>query len=162
VAAVSYHFGSLQSLFDAAIEEALEGYLDAQEAAVSALGPEATLDELAAAFAQPMISALTKGGRDRAVIRIVARAATDPPERWHRFDARFDRIRADVVRVLKAHEPGVRGPELIFRTRCVAGMLNWLALAHVGDELRGKSVKQAERLLVPIIAGALRGPNSSC
>src|SRR6476646_5206156 len=82
VAAVSYHFGSLQSLCDAAIEQALERYLDAQQAAVSALRPESTLDELAAAFARPMIGALSKGGRDRAVIRIVARAAIDPPERW--------------------------------------------------------------------------------
>ncbi len=159
VAAVSYHFGSLQSLLDAAIEDALEHYLDAQQAAVSELGPEATLDELAAAFARPMVTALTKGGRDRAVMRIVARAATDPPERWHRFDARFDQIRADVVRVLKAHAPGVRTPELIFRTRCAAGMLNWLALAPVGGELRGKSVRQAERLLVPIIAGAFSRPS---
>ena len=103
-----------------------------------------------------MVTALTEGGRDRAVMRIVARAATDPPERWHRFDARFDQIRADVVRVLKAHVPGVRTPELIFRTRCAAGMLNWLALAPVGGELRGKSVKQAERLLVPSRRGLPR------
>ena len=39
VAAVSYHFGALKSLCDAAIEQALEGYLDAQQAAVSALRP---------------------------------------------------------------------------------------------------------------------------
>ena len=160
VAAVSYHFGSLKSLFDAAIEHALERYLDAQQAAVSAVPPEATLEELAAAFARPMISALTKGGRDRAAIRIVARAAIDPPEGWDRFDARFDEIRADVLRVLKTHLPGVRAPELIFRTRCAAGMLNWLALAPVGGELRGKSEKQAERLLVPIVAGAFRGTSS--
>ena len=161
VAAVSYHFGSLQSLFDAAIQQALEGYLDAQQAAVSALGPESTIDESAAAFARPMIIALTKGGRDRAVIRIVARAAIDPPKGWKRFDARFDRIRADVVQVLKARLPGVRAPELIFRTRCAAGMLNWLALAPVGGELKGKSVKQAERLLVPIVAGAFSGTSSA-
>ena len=161
VAAVSYHFGSLKSLFDAAIEQALERYLDAQQAAVSALGPESTLEELAAAFARPMISALTKGGRDRAVIRIVARAAIDPPERWDRFDARFDQIRADVLQVQKAHLPGVRAPVLIFRTRCVAGMLNWLALAPVGGELRGKSVRQAERLLIPIVAGAFSGTISA-
>src|SRR3954464_8904908 len=97
VAAVSYHFGSLQSLCDAAIEQALESYLDAQQAALSALGPESTLDELAAAFARPMISALTQGGRERAVIRIVARAGIDPPEGWDRFDARFDKIRADAL-----------------------------------------------------------------
>ena len=161
VAAVSYHFGSLQSLCDAAIERALERYLDAQQDAVSALGAESTLDELAAAFARPMISALAKGGRDRAVIRIVARAAIDPPEGWDRFDARFDRIRADVLQVLKANLSGVRAPELIFRTRCVAGMLNWLALAPVGGELSGKSLRQAERLLVPMVAGAFSGPRSA-
>src|SRR3954462_11799758 len=160
VAAVSYHFGSLKALLDAAIEHALESYLGAQQAAVSALPPESTLDDLAAAFARPMISALTKGGRDRAVIRIVARRGIDPPEGWDRLDARFDQIRADVLQVLKANLPGVRAPKLIFRTRCVAGMLNWLALAPVGDELSDKSEKQAERLLVPIVAGAFRGTSS--
>ena len=160
VAAVSYHFGALKSLCDAATEQALERYLDAQEAAVSALAPDSTLEELAAAFARPMIGALAKGGRDRAVIRIVARAGIDPPEGWDRFDARFDEVRADVLQVLKANLPGVRAPELIFRTRCVAGMLNWLALAPVGGELRGKSVRQAERVLVPIVAGAFSGTSS--
>jgi AcrR family transcriptional regulator len=160
VAAVSYHFGSLKSLRDAAVEHALERYLDAQQTAVGALGPDSTLDEVAAAFARPMISALTKGGRDRAVIRIVARAGIDPPEGWDRFDVRFDQIRADTVRVLKANLPGVKAPELIFRTRCVAGMLNWLALARLGVELSEKSEKQAEGMLVPIVAGAFRGPTS--
>src|SRR3954447_19557348 len=149
VAAVSYHFGSLQALLDGAIEDALERYFDAQQQAVSALGPEPTLEELAAPFASPMISALTKGGRDRAAIRIVARAALDPPAGWDRFDARFDQIRADVARVLKAKLAGVKSQELIFRIRCAAGMLNWLALAPVGSELSGKSEKQTERLLVP-------------
>src|SRR6202162_4646928 len=54
VAAVSYHFGSLKSLCDAAIEHALERYLDAQQEAVSALESDSTLEALAAAFAQPM------------------------------------------------------------------------------------------------------------
>ena len=158
VAAVSYHFGSLQALLDGAVEDALERYLDTQQKAVSALGPESTLEEAAAAFARPMIRALTKGGRDRAAMRIVARAAIDPPEGWGRFDDTFDQIRADVVRVLKVKLPGVRRPELIFRTRCAAGMLNWLALAPVGAEVSEMSERRAERLLVPIVAGAFRGP----
>src|SRR6185295_3117410 len=132
VAAVSYHFGSLQALLDGAIEDALERYLGAQQEAVNAVGPEPTLEELAAAFARPMISALTKGGRDRAAIRIVARAAIDPPEGWDRFDARFDQIRAGVAQALKAKLSGVKSRELIFRIRCAAGMLNWLALAPIG------------------------------
>jgi AcrR family transcriptional regulator len=160
VAAVSYHFDSLQALLDEAIEDALERYLDTQQEAVSALGPETTLEELAAAFARPMISALTKGGRDRAAIRIVARAAIDPPAGWGRFDARFDQIRADVVRVLKARLSGVKTRELIFRIRCAAGMLNWLALAPVGAEVSDMSERHAERLLVPIVAGAFRGTSS--
>ena len=160
VAAVSYHFGSLRSLCDAAIEQALERYLEAQGEAVSALGPESTLEALAAAFASPMMHALAVGGRDLAVMRIVARVGIDPPQGWNRFDASFDGIRADVLRVLKANVPDVNGQELTLRTRCVAGMLNWLALAPIGAELRNKSEKQLERVLVPVIAGAFRGTSS--
>src|SRR6478672_13489778 len=75
VAAVSYHFGSLKSLCDAAVEHALERYLDAQQEALNTLGSESTLEALAAAFARPMMRALAAGGRDLAVLRIVARAA---------------------------------------------------------------------------------------
>jgi AcrR family transcriptional regulator len=157
VAAVSYHFGSLQSLCDAAVEHALEHYLDAQEEAVSTLGPDSTLETLAAAFAAPMMRALATGGRDLAVMRIVARAGLDPPQGWDRFDARFDRIRSEVLLVLKANVRGVKEQELIFRTRCAAGMLNWLVLAPSGAELTNRSERQIARLLVPVVAGALSG-----
>ena len=161
VAAVSYHFGSLKSLRDAAIEYALERYLDAQQEAVNALGAESSLEALAAAFARPMMHALAVGGRELDVMRIVARASVDPPQGWDRFDASFDRIRADVLRVLKANVPGVRDQELIFRTRCAAGLLNWLVLAPVGAELRNKSEKQIERFLVPVLAGTFRGTSTA-
>jgi AcrR family transcriptional regulator len=161
VAAVSYHFGSLKSLCDTAVEHALERYLDAQVEAVSVLGIESTIEESARAFAGPMMKALAVGGRDLAVMRIVARVGTDPPEGWDRLSPRFDRIRADVVRALKPNLPDVNRPELIFRTRCAAGMLNWLVLAPVGAELTKKSEKQVERLLVPVIAGAFRGTAQS-
>lgn len=160
VAAVSYHFGSLKSLCDAAVEQALERYLETQQEAVGALGPESTLEVLALAFSRPMVRALARGGQDLVVMRIVARAGIDPPQGWARFDAQFDRIRADVLRVLKANVPNVSDAELILRTRCAAGMLNWLALAPVGAELRKRSERQLERLLVPVIAGAFRGTDS--
>jgi AcrR family transcriptional regulator len=157
VAAVSYHFGSLKALCDASVEHALERYLDGQEEALSALGPESTLEELAAAFARPMMRALSTGGRDLDVMRIVARAGIDPPEGWARFAVRFDRIRADAVRVLKANVPGVKDRDLILRTRLAAGLLNWVALAPVGAELRNRSERQIERQLVPVLAGTFRG-----
>ena len=160
VAAVSYHFGSLQSVCDAAVEHALERYLDAQQKALSMLGPDSTLEALAAAFARPMMRALAAGGRDLAVLRIVARAALDPPQRWDRFDARFAGIRTDARRVLKAHVPDVKDHDLALRVRCVAGMLNWLALAPVSGEIRTRSETQLAQLLVPIIAGAFRGTGS--
>ena len=157
VAAVSYHFGSLQSLCDAAIEQALERYLIAQQETVSALASEATLEELAEAFARPMISALAVGGRDLALMRLVARVGIDPPQRWDRFSASFDQIRAASLRVLRANLPETKDQELIFRTRCAAGLLNWVVLAPVGAELGHKSQRQISRMLIPVIAGAFRG-----
>jgi AcrR family transcriptional regulator len=157
VAAVSYHFGSLQSLCEAAVGQALDRYLESQQDAVSSLGPGSTLEELAAAFARPMTSAMAAGGRDLALIRIVARTAIDPTARWSRLDASFDRVRADVLRVLKENVPGVKDQELMFRTRCVAGLMNWLVLAPVGAELMNKTQKQLERRLVPVLAGTFRG-----
>ena len=160
VAAVSYHFGSLKSLCDAAVEHALERYLDAQEEAVAALEPAASLAEVAAAFAAPMINAMAVGGRDLAVMRIVARVGIDPPRGWGRFDARFERIRRHVVRVIKPNVPDAKDGELIFRTRCVAGLLNWLVLAPVGAQLRNESKRQIERRLIPVVAGGFRGAGS--
>jgi AcrR family transcriptional regulator len=160
VAAVSYHFGSLKSLCDAAIGHALERYLEAQQTALSALDAESTLEEVAAAFARPIMRALAVGGRDLDVMRIVARCSIDPPQAWDRFDATFDRIRADVRKVLKANIPDVKDRELTFRIRAAVGLLNWLVLAPVGAELRNMSEKQIERRVVPVLAGAFRGTNA--
>jgi AcrR family transcriptional regulator len=160
VSAVSYHFGSLRGLFDAAIEDALEHYLDSQQEAVGALGQDASLEDLAQAFARPMIIALASGGRELALMRLVARSGIDPPEGWLRFDAKFDQIRAECIRVLKGHMPKFKAEELIIRTRLVAGMLNWMVLAPLGAELRGRSRKQLEEVLLPVLAGAFGGASS--
>ena len=157
ISAVSYHFGSLKSLSDAAIDGALERYLEAQQDAVSELSPDSTLEGTAAAFARPMIQAMVAGGRELAVMRIVARGGIDPPTRWDRFDDTFVGIRTAVLPVLKARVPGVGDKELIFRIRCAAGLMTWVVLAPVGADLRGRSEKQIERLLIPPLVGALRG-----
>ena len=161
VAAVSYHFGSLQSLCEAAVEEALGRYLQAQQESVDALGADATLEDLAGAFAAPMIGALAAGGRDLSLMRIVARSGIDPPRGWGRFDESFHQIRAQALRVLKANVPGAATAELDFRTRSAAGLLNWLVLAPVGVDLRHRSPGQLRRLLVPMLAGLFRGGPSA-
>ncbi|MFE2465789.1 TetR/AcrR family transcriptional regulator [Streptomyces mirabilis] len=157
VAAVSYHFGSLKALCDSAIEHALERYLDAQILALDPLGATSTLQEMAAAFARPMVRALAAGGQDLAVMRTVARVGIDPPQGWERLNGKFDQSRREALRVLTANLPGVDEQELIFRTRCAAGLLNWLALAPIGAELAAMSAEQIERQLVPVVAGAFRG-----
>lgn len=162
VAAVSYHFGSLKALCDSAIEHALEQYLDAQIQALGSLDPTSTLEELAAAFARPMVRALAAGGTDLAVMRTVARIGIDPPQGWERLAGKFEQTRRDVLRVLTANLSGISEQELVFRTRCAAGLLNWLALAPLGAELAAKSAERIERLLVPVVAGAFHGyPNAS-
>ncbi|MFE2427294.1 TetR/AcrR family transcriptional regulator [Streptomyces sp. NPDC059373] len=157
VAAVSYHFGSLKALCDSAIEHALERYLDAQILALDSLGSTSTLQEVAAAFARPMVRALAAGGQDLAVMRTVARVGIDPPQGWERLAGKFDQSRREALRVLTPNLPGVDEQELIFRTRCAAGLLNWLALAPIGAELAAMSAEQIERQLVPVVAGAFRG-----
>jgi AcrR family transcriptional regulator len=161
VAAVSYHFGSLRALCDSAIEHALERYLDAQIQALASLGPAPTLQEVATAFARPMVRALAAGGQDLAVMRTVARIGIDPPQGWERLTGKFDQSRREALRVLTANIPGVDEQELIFRTRCAAGLLNWLALAPIGAELATMTAEQIERQLVPVVTGAFRGDTTA-
>ncbi len=160
VSAVSYHFGSLKALCDSAIENALERYLDAQIDEVASLDTASSVEDLAAAFAGPMMRALAAGGRDLAVMRTVARVGIDPPEGWGRLTAKFQQSRRDIVGQLSAKIPGVDERELDFRIRCAAGLLNWLMLAPIGTELAAEPPEQIERWLVPVLAGAFRGsPN---
>jgi AcrR family transcriptional regulator len=157
VAAVSYHFGSLKALRDAAVESALESYLDSQLGALAPLSADSTLAELAEAFARPMMHALAAGGAELAVMRTVARVGIDPPDSWGRLTAKFEQTRTDALRVLTARLPGVDPEELKFRTRCAAGLLNWLVLAPIGGELAAQPAELIERWLVPVLAGALEG-----
>src|SRR3954453_17187113 len=98
VAAVSYHFGSLQSLCDAAVEHALERYLAAQQAEMDALAAGSNVEQVAAAFARPIMRALAGGDRDLAVRRIGARAGIVRPQRWGRFAGGFDLMRRDAAK----------------------------------------------------------------
>ena len=66
----------------------------------------------------PTLDALAAGGRDRSLMRIVARTGIDPPCGWGRLDDSCQQIRAAVVRALRPNAPGVKASELDFRKSC--------------------------------------------
>jgi AcrR family transcriptional regulator len=161
VAAVSYHFGSLRSLCDAAVDRAIEVYVEAQEEALGVLGPASTLEQLASALTRPILRALALGGRELAMMRVVARARIVPaPPRDH-CDPSVDDVNAGVVRVLEANLPAVKGEDLILRARCVAGLLHWIAIAPADELLGAQFEAEIERQLLSVTIGAFRGLSSS-
>jgi AcrR family transcriptional regulator len=157
VAAVSYHFGSLRALCRAAIEQAMATMIDEQIARLAALGDEATLDEIAAALAQPVITAVSDTGcSERAFLRILARVAAKPPcdvEDW--MDASLERSTAEVLAHLRRALPGVPDDELRVRMECAVGILHFLASGSMRVDLEHKSAAELEQLFVPVISGAL-------
>ncbi|MFF0215975.1 hypothetical protein [Streptomyces vinaceus] len=104
-----------------------------------------------------MMRALAVGGRELAVMRMVARVGIEPPQGWERLTGKFEQIRRDAARALAAQLPDVGEEELAFRAWCAAGMLNWLVLSPIDAELAAKPAAEVERLLVPVVAGAFHG-----
>src|SRR5439155_6175985 len=80
VAAASYHFGSLAALRRAAIEQAIETLIDSQIEGFRALEDDADVEQIASAFARPIIAAFTHPeSAEQASLRIMARVAPSPP-----------------------------------------------------------------------------------
>jgi AcrR family transcriptional regulator len=157
VAAVSYHFGSLQALSHAAIQQALGAMIDDQVDRLQALGEEPTLDEIAAALVQPVITAIGDAGcSERAFLRIVARVASQPPcelEDW--MTATTARADAELHTHLRRALPGVADDDLRFRMECAIAILHFLAGGSNRIDLAHKSAVELEQLFVPVISGAL-------
>jgi AcrR family transcriptional regulator len=159
VAAVSYHFGSLRALYDAAIAQALGTMIDEQIDRLRALGDDATVDEVAAALAQSVITAVADAGcAERSFLRIVARVASRPPhEREDWMNATIARADAEILTHLRRALPGVPDDELRFRMECAIGILHFLVSGSMRVDLEHKSAAELERLFVPVISGVLAG-----
>jgi len=158
VAAVSYHYGSKESLCGCAIEEAVGAVLGAQTAELRKLDGDAAVDDIAAALARPLIEVLSgPPGADRDRLRIAARVATDPPPvRRESIAALHARANGVLLPLLRRAIPGVSDEELSFRASSVASIINCMAAGSVGVAA-GRSADDLERMLVPVIAGALSG-----
>ena len=157
MAAVNYHFGSLGALLVAATMEAVERIIDAQVGEVDGLPAEASLHDIAAAYFRPMIEALNgPSSKGRAYVRVLARTTTDPPPELRNWvHAATSRAHDALLGRLRSALPGVPDDELAFRVRCVGGILVLLSTVAWEPDLQGKTVTEVERMLVPVIAGAL-------
>ena len=163
VAAVSYHFGSKDSLCRAVVDEALRTVIEEQAAGYRQLPDDAPLEAIAAAFARPVISAVSAGsGETRALIRIVKRAVTDAdPRERQRHDAILAVGSEPLLERLRRALPDVPEDELRFRMEATAGILAVLAGGHPGIDLETKTESELERLVIPVVAGALAGGSST-
>ena len=162
VAAVHYHFGSLRALFEVAEAEAVEHIVGAQLAeldALDALGRDATLHDIAAAYFRPIVQALSgPSGAGRSYLGVLVRLATGPPRELQEWvAATIQRAHDRLHDSLRAVLPDVPDAELRFRVKCVGGIIVELGGWALEPDLRGKTPQQVEELLVPIVAGALAG-----
>lgn len=159
VAAVHYHFGSLGALLAAAASEAVEQIIDAQVREVESLGAEASLHQIAAAYFRPMIEELTgPSSRGRPYVRVVARVASDPPRELHDWaETAIPRAHEALLARLRPVLPGVPDDQLLFRVKCVGGILVLLSTLAVEPDLRGRTPEEVEAMIVPVVAGALAG-----
>lgn len=159
VAAVSYHFGSKEALCRATCEQAVTQLIEEQIDGLRALEEDASLEEMAAAWARPVIRAVSgPPGEARCLQRIVARLVADPPAELRDWMAgSIARADAELLRLLRGAMPGVPDGELRVRAECAAGILHFIATGNMRCDLATKTEEEVERLLVPVIAGALAG-----
>jgi AcrR family transcriptional regulator len=163
VAAVSYHFGSKEALCRATCEEAVSQLIDEQVRALGELGDDASLEEIAGAWTRPVIRAVSRPpGESQCFMRIVARLVADPPAELRDWMAgAIARADAELLRHLRRALPDVSDDELRIRTECAAGIFHFIATGNMRCDLATKTEEQVERLIVPVIAGALAGGAAS-
>jgi AcrR family transcriptional regulator len=157
VAAVSYHFGSLGALCRATMEQAFANLIGGQIERLRALGEHPTVEQIAFALAQSVIQALTSPDpAERAFLRIMARTLADPPDDPDDWTTSI-RARADAELLprLSRALPGLSDEELRLRAESAIGIVHFLASGNMRLALECKTPVELERLLVPVIAGAL-------
>jgi AcrR family transcriptional regulator len=157
VAAVSYHFGSTEELIQATVEDALERLAQAQADGLRRLAPDASPSAIAAAWARPVIAAACGPPSEaQALIRIAARAATDPsPGFRERVVAAATGAEPDLLAALRRALPDMPDELLRFRVECAGGILHFMASGAMRVDLETMTREEVERLLVPAVAGAL-------
>jgi AcrR family transcriptional regulator len=159
VAAVNYHFGSKDALCQEAVKQAISRQLDDQAKALGELSENASIEEFAAAWARPVVAAMTGAPcEERAFLRIMARATNDPsPTLREWMDAELARVEPDFLAPLRRALPGVPDDELRFRLESAGSILHFLSTGNMRLDVQDKSEDELTRMFTPVIAGALAG-----
>jgi AcrR family transcriptional regulator len=156
VASVSYHFGSLGALCCATAKQAIAHLLDEQAERLEALDPDATVEDIARAIAQPVIAGTSA---DHALLRIFDRTLSGPEgETREWLKASLASVDAELMIRLRRALPGVSDEELRFRWDCVDAILRGLVAGAARTELADTCPEELERMLVPVLAGTLGAP----
>jgi AcrR family transcriptional regulator len=157
VAAVSYHFGSKDTLVRAAIEESLDRLVDEQTEGLRALA-DPTLEQIATAWTAPVVRAVAASPcQEQVFMRVVGRCVSGcSDERREQIGARSTDAEDELVAALARVVPDAGEAELRFRAAAVNSILNFVTTGAAG--LDGKPAAEIERLLVPVVAGALGAP----
>lgn len=166
LAAVHYHFGSKEGLFQAVFARRLApinaerlALLDAAEARAAdrALNPEEILE----AFLVPAIRRLrTEGGP--CFLRLAGRIYTEPGEHWKPVAAQFDEVKTRFVEALGEALPHLSRNDLFWRMHFVVGVLCHTLADHHRLELLSDGrcdpddVESLVSQLVPFCAAGLR------
>jgi len=155
VAAVSYHFGSKEALVRSAIEQSIDRLVQDQVDGLRAL-KKPTLDEVAEAWCRPVIRAVAASPcQEQVFMRVVGQTmATCTGERRVQVTRQSSGAADQFVIALAGALPDLDDDELHFRAAVVSSILTHVTSGAAA--LDGKSPAEIERLLLPVVVGALR------
>ena len=166
LAAVHYHFGSKEALFEAVVERRIGpinrerlARLDALEAA--APRGRVALEELVRAFVEPACTLVDGAGQGALFLRLTGRMFTEPGGHWQGVRALMEPVRDRYLAAFSASLPAAQPAEVFWRMHFMFGaMCHVLAagpmLTFVSEGLcDGEDLDQAVERLVPFLTAGL-------